>query len=189
MKGYIYIHTSPSGKSYVGQTYQKPHRRWGIGGRGYNPNTPFGKAIKKYGWNAFEHRILDVIDFDDVQELNQLEEDYMILFNTLLPDGYNLMSFGRNRLISERTRKKLIEAKIGYKSQTAFVKGHIPFNKGKTLSDEHKKALKEAARKRTVHGHTGVKHSNESKKKMSIAAKKRIARNRETQNNSGQING
>lgn len=33
MIGYIYKHTSPSGKSYIGQTTQKdPQMRWGFKG-------------------------------------------------------------------------------------------------------------------------------------------------------------
>ena len=44
---YIYKHTSPSGKVYIGQTCQKPEHRWD-NGKGYKSGY-FASAIKKYG--------------------------------------------------------------------------------------------------------------------------------------------
>ena len=51
----VYKHTSPSGKSYIGQTSNydrrcKEHR----GSKG----KAFGTAIKKYGWDSFTHHVL-----------------------------------------------------------------------------------------------------------------------------------
>ena len=43
----VYCHTTPSGKRYIGITSQKTEDRW-RNGNGYK-NTPFGKAIEKYG--------------------------------------------------------------------------------------------------------------------------------------------
>ena len=34
----VYIHTSPSGKMYVGQTCVEPEKRWGKDGSGYFEN-------------------------------------------------------------------------------------------------------------------------------------------------------
>lgn len=52
----IYIHISPSNKYYVGVTCQKYNQRW-RNGEGYSYNTHFYRAIKKYGWDNFEHFI------------------------------------------------------------------------------------------------------------------------------------
>lgn len=54
----VYKHTSPSGKVYIGITCQKPEARWGRDGAGYKHSPHFLEAIKKYGWNAFQHDIL-----------------------------------------------------------------------------------------------------------------------------------
>ena len=54
---YVYVHTSPSNKKYVGITKQNPERRWNYG-FGYENNRYFFRAIKKYGWNNFKHEIL-----------------------------------------------------------------------------------------------------------------------------------
>lgn len=53
----VYIHTSPSGKYYVGITSKKPNQRWGRGS-GYTKNTHFYNAIQKYGWDNFDHAII-----------------------------------------------------------------------------------------------------------------------------------
>ena len=54
----VYIHTNKlNGKKYVGQTCQRPEKRWN-NGKGYKLETYFGKAIKKYGWDNFEHEIV-----------------------------------------------------------------------------------------------------------------------------------
>lgn len=53
----VYKHTSPVGKVYIGITSKAPKERW-QNGRGYWNNKHFYRAIKKYGWNNFEHEIL-----------------------------------------------------------------------------------------------------------------------------------
>lgn len=53
----VYKHTNAeNGKIYIGLTCQAPKRRW-QNGAGY-AKTYFGKAIQKYGWNAFQHDII-----------------------------------------------------------------------------------------------------------------------------------
>ena len=112
MKGYIYKHTSPSGKSYIGQTIRPElEMRWRRG-KGYKTETAIGKAIKKYGWGNFTHEIISEIDFEDISELNQLEEDLILKLNTLVPNGYNLTTIGSNRITSDETRKKMSKSRI-----------------------------------------------------------------------------
>ena len=54
----VYIHTSPSGKKYVGQTMRNPEQRWGKNGIQYlnkkkekYTHPAFANAILKYGWD------------------------------------------------------------------------------------------------------------------------------------------
>jgi len=53
----VYKHVSPSGKIYIGITEAAVEKRWKYG-RGYEYNTHFYNAIKKYGWSNFEHEVL-----------------------------------------------------------------------------------------------------------------------------------
>ncbi|MBQ3408924.1 MAG: GIY-YIG nuclease family protein [Clostridia bacterium] len=53
---YIYIHTCPNLKTYVGLT-QNPKVRWD-NGEGYKNNEDFYEAILRYGWNNIKHEIV-----------------------------------------------------------------------------------------------------------------------------------
>lgn len=54
----VYIHTNKiNKKSYIGITCQKPEHRWGCNGNGYAECPHFWRAIQKYGWDNFDHKI------------------------------------------------------------------------------------------------------------------------------------
>ena len=65
-KFYVYKHTSPSGKVYIGITSRKkPEYRWNHG-KAYCQNAHFSSAINKYGWDNFAHEIMfSGLDKDD----------------------------------------------------------------------------------------------------------------------------
>lgn len=93
--GYIYKYTSPSGKCYIGQTINslKERAKSLINGNGYKKCTVFWKAIKKYGWSNFKVEILEEVKVD---LLNDKEKYYILLFNSLIPNGYNLTIGGES---------------------------------------------------------------------------------------------
>ena len=108
---YLYMHVSPSGRKYIGITQQEPQERW-RNGKGYPRNKHFQNAIKKYGWENFEHIIL----FDDLteDEANEYEEELIDLFDTTNPQkGYNLHTGGRHHKVSQESRDKLSKALKG----------------------------------------------------------------------------
>ena len=55
----VYAHINKKNrKAYIGITHHiEPDKRW-LGGRGYYKNKHFADAIKKYGWDGFEHLII-----------------------------------------------------------------------------------------------------------------------------------
>jgi len=63
--GYIYIHTSPSGLSYIGISIKKKGTRWNEHiATTYNENVveynyPLQRAIRKYGEDMFNTEILE----------------------------------------------------------------------------------------------------------------------------------
>lgn len=89
--GYIYKYTSPSGKSYIGQTINSLAIRAGHNGKNYLGCVAFYQAILKYGFENFEVEILAEVPQD---KLDELEKRYIEIFNTLIPNGYNIAEGG-----------------------------------------------------------------------------------------------
>lgn len=93
----IYIHTNKiDGKVYIGQTSQTDlTRRW-CGGHGYKHCDYFQNAIKKYGWNGFNHEILETGLTQE--QANEQEVYYISLYNSANPKfGYNIKGGGMSR--------------------------------------------------------------------------------------------
>jgi group I intron endonuclease len=88
----VYMHVNKiNGKRYIGITGQNPKKRWGTNGCGYDETNQlmFHNVIKKYGWDNFEHIIIDTgLDEGDAKRM----EIYLIKkYNTLdRKFGYNL---------------------------------------------------------------------------------------------------
>lgn len=102
----IYIHKNKiNGKVYIGQTNQRPEKRWDCG-RGYETSSKFYNAILKYGWDNFEHIIL--YTNLTLEEANQKEQELIKEYNSCNDEfGYNIISGGRNFTHSEETKRKI----------------------------------------------------------------------------------
>jgi group I intron endonuclease len=86
--GIIYKLTSPSGQAYVGQTVQKLAARIG-NHRCRSRCYAIHNAIKKYGLKAFD---IAVLAYDvPTNELDAVEDHFIVEHNTLKPNGYNLV--------------------------------------------------------------------------------------------------
>ena len=98
----IYIHKNrQNNKVYIGQTCQKPQRRWKKG-KGYKNCYYFFNAINKYGWDSFEHIILK--QHLTLEEANYWEKYYIQKYNSTNPQfGYNIREGGNT--ISEKYRE------------------------------------------------------------------------------------
>ena len=191
MQHFVYIHTCPNGKKYVGVTTQSnPEYRWREG-KGYKRNTYFYRAIKKYGWDNIEHEYFKT----ESKELMFYWEKILIYYHNTIDRkfGYNKTGGGEgpNGLKhTEETKKKIslshigkkmperstevrkhyAEAQIGKKHTeetkkkiAESLKGRPCPTKGKNLSEEHKKKLSKAGKGRKV--------PEETKRKMSEARK------------------
>lgn len=99
----IYKFTSPSNKSYIGQTCDLSYRIWRHQNTQGCPN--FYNAIQKYGWETFTCTILK--DNLTIIESNYWEEYYINEFNTITPNGYNIAYGGHNRTCSIETKQKM----------------------------------------------------------------------------------
>lgn len=105
----MYCHISPSNKKYVGISCNA-EKRWNSG-RGYSKNYRFWRAIKKYGWENFEHIILA----ENLTESEAKEMEVDLINKWKLTDfnyGYNLREGGDGSL-SEYSRKLLSASRTG----------------------------------------------------------------------------
>lgn len=116
MKGFIYLFRNiENGKCYVGQTTRiqeryKEHLYYAEN----NPETPFHKALQKYGPEGFEFRILEECD---IFKLDELEQYYIKLYQCY-SKGYNCTLGGEGNLGLHHTEetKKLIGQLSRYRS-------------------------------------------------------------------------
>jgi group I intron endonuclease len=147
----VYCHTNKiNGKKYIGITSKKPEHRWN-NGKGYSTQIVFARAIEKYGWENFDHTILET-NIATLKEANKKERYYISLYHTWLGDenccGYNKTPGGDSRLgktYSEEGKLKLSLARKG-KPRSELWKLRIGFgNKGKKHSAENIRRSQESA--------------------------------------------
>ncbi len=190
MKKYIiYQHKNLiNGKSYVGQTCQKINNRQ-KNGNGYKKQEKFYNDIELYGWENFEHIILEEnIPEDKVDE----REQYWIAYYNCIKNGYNSNSGGHHYIPSEETKEKIRQANLGeknpnygkHRSLETIEKIHqsnlgqkrskeaIEHNRqaqlGKKLTKEHKQHISESLKGHTISEETKKKIKNSQPNKKAV---------------------
>ena len=98
--GYIYKYTSPSGKSYIGQTTYSLYHRSGINGINYKKCPSFYRAIQKYGFENFTVEILATVP---IEQLDEMERHYIHIFHTY-PYEYNDTPGGQENYLTSKSR-------------------------------------------------------------------------------------
>lgn len=167
----VYKHTSPSGKVYIGITCREPRKRWD-NGKGYAHCPHFKAAIQKYGWENFEHEILET----GLTREQAAAREIALIAEYKSADrefGYNadLGGYAPGRM-SEYTRAKLSAHMTGDNNPTRRF-GH-PM-KGKHHSEEAKARMSAAAKARTDRVCT-----EETREKLRRVQKKRPVINLDT---------
>lgn len=178
----VYMHTSPSGKRYIGITGQNPpEKRW-LNGEGYAYNVHFYRAIQKYGWDNFKHEIL----FSELtkEEAEEKEIELISLYDsTNIDNGYNVMSGGicvpkwsdeAKENLSNIMKKRFSSPE----DNPMYGKHHSEETKRKIgLASKNRKHLEETKRKisKSLSGenspHYGKHMSEEHKRKIGLANK------------------
>lgn len=89
----LYMHLNKTnGKVYIGQTKHSYRSRWN-NGNGYDSCSRFAKAIKKYGWDNFEH--ISLIEGLSKIDVDYFERFFIGFFDSQNPEfGYNLTAGG-----------------------------------------------------------------------------------------------
>lgn len=149
--GYIYLITNKiNGKRYVGQTQQMDiERRWRAH-RCMSP-TSIGRyllsAYRKHGMTNFKFQIICVCFNEDC---DKYEEEYINKFNTLAPNGYNILCRGNSVPISNETRH-LISKRVKESMTDERRKAISIIHKGKKISEQQKRVLSSKAKERWQH--------------------------------------
>lgn len=164
----VYVHTNKiNGKKYVGQTCQKPEKRWN-GGKGYKDNVYFSNAIQKYSWDNFEHEI--IASNLTKEEADNFERILIKKLSSTNPSrGYNLQDGGSHGQPSELSRENIRKAAQKRNENEEWrikqSESHIGLQVrekngmyGKKHSEKSKEKMREAS--------TGKHPSKETKQKM-----------------------
>lgn len=149
---YIYCHTAPNGKRYIGQTCQEPEKRW-ANGHGYKGQQHFKRAIDKYGWDNFKHVVLCTVSSKENADF--LEQWFIEKWDTFNPEhGYNHTKGGGGcpgHKPSPETLEKLRAA-----------------NAGRSPTKEQRRQISETLKRRYANGEiVAVGMSEEARKRMS----------------------
>lgn len=154
----IYKYTSPSGKSYIGQTKNLINRhKWH---QDKNSNCrALGYAIKKYGIDAF---ILEVLEARLTLEVANIREEELIReHNTLSPAGYNLKRGGHNHALLEETKQRISESNKGKHSRP-----HSDDERKRHSETNKRLGIKPPSQLGRVSPKRGVQMSNEQREKL-----------------------
>lgn len=150
----VYQHKNKiNGKIYIGITMRSTKERWGVNGCNYKTSPHFYAAIKKYGWNNFEHNILFTNLSKD--EACIKEKELIKKYNSMDRNfGYNSTSGGETFTLSDEARRKKALSMIGNKNGA-----------GKPCSKEKAEKISKAQK--------GRKLTKGHKEKLSVAAHQR----------------
>jgi hypothetical protein len=162
MEGDIYCVTSPSGKQYIGQAIKvlsngKKHGYLGRWKHHLNEAKNFkmcsvalDNAIRKYGNENFKIELLKECLLD---ELDYWENYYINEYNTLHPNGYNLITGRTNGRQSELTKQKRKESMMGKNKGKKY-------DKRERLNEEDNDLPKYVRHYRDKNGKEGYRISN-----------------------------
>lgn len=118
----LYVHINKTNnKKYFGITSIGSANRWRADGSGYKKQQLFWRAIRKYGWDNFEHIIL----FENISENNakKLEYIFIKIFNTTNPIyGYNVSLGGSSSTKGLYNNKKMSVPVYQYLLNGMFLK-------------------------------------------------------------------
>ena len=183
MNYWVYVHTCPNGKRYVGiTTYPKPEYRWQEG-RGYCRNKHFSRAIRKYGWSSIKHEAWELTCESEMY----YAEKYLIAYYNTTDNkfGYNHSTGGEKSALgckcSEETRRKISKANRKRWSDPEYRGKMLEVRKGRgVLSEEARRHLSEANKKkwsdpeykkRVSEAMKGKSRSEETRRKIAEAQK------------------
>lgn len=143
----IYIIKSPKGKVYIGRTVDFNRRmieHKHASEKVYNTKHDYAlyRAIRKYGWDNFEKRIL--FETDDENQLRKLEEEFILSYDAV-KSGYNNIYGSDGGDVYKNHPERLARMK---RINSELSMGERNPMYGKTHTNESKRLQKEKAKGR-----------------------------------------
>lgn len=152
-----------NGKIYIGQTTRSISERWKTHISKHSGCVALKNAIDKYGVENFSLEIIE--KHNDLDSLNKSEAHWIKQYNSISPNGYNLMTGGDNSLFSEESKVRMSKSSKGQKA----------WNKGLDVTDGRVNQYVRRGEDSYWYGKTGprkgMKHTEEAKLKISKARK------------------
>jgi len=164
----IYKITSPSGKVYIGQSWNIERRRRQYKTLHCKHQFKLYTSLFKHGFENHLFEVIHELPTDIEQEiLNNYEYLYWLQYKECGIEMLNLMDpgFGPGRH-SQQTREKLRILNLG--------KHHTTETKNKLRKIHSGRKRSEEDVKKSANGHIGFRHSEESKQKLRDLAKGRV---------------
>ena len=172
-RGYVYRHwiVNDQGieKSYIGQTIKEPEKRWRHG-KAYlsdknDCDSKFAKAIRKYGWDNFQHEVIGIVEAETKQQLawdlDEWETYYIDKYDSFY-NGYNSTTGGSGGMVmSEEARQKISETM----NRTETKQKHKVATKAGMNKPQVRQKISES-KKGEKHPLYGKRRSEETKQKI-----------------------
>lgn len=184
--GCVYLaRNTVNGKGYVGKTIKDLDERKEMHQWHAYDGSPFyfHRAIRKYGWDAFEWSIL--AEDDDDGWLLLLEQKWIKRLGTLLPNGYNMTAGGEGGVPSEDVRKRISDSLKGHPMSEKCKQILLEVNQNRVVTQETRdkmrltrlgkkfKPMSDEGRENIRQAHIGKKRSLESNAKTSTSLRGR----------------
>jgi group I intron endonuclease len=171
-KNIVYAHINKiNGCAYIGIS-TKGEQRWSSTGNSYKGCTVFDRAIKKYGWDNFEHKIL--AKNVPKSDLQKREAFFIDLFDSEIPSnggtGYNMKSYDETYTTRypECSCRKESETKMKHHHEPSYIDPRIGTHPSKETRIKQSEAQRQRFRNEKP-WNKGIRMSDESREKMSKA--------------------
>ena len=154
----VYVHTNKiNGHRYVGCTKLDIESRWKrhLKSARTGSECAFHRAIRKYGPDAFEHEVIEVLSTQSGAFL--AEKLWIEQFGSVVPNGYNLSTGGEGNpglRHTDETRARMSESHRGNHSRLGI------------KHTEETRAKMSESRTGSLNHMTGKHHTEEAKEKL-----------------------
>lgn len=163
----IYKVLSPSGKVYIGQSWDIKRRHWYYK-KGYCDNQPYlSHSFKKYGFDSHAIEVIHELPVDCEQEvMDRYEQLYMDAYKDCGIQLMNIRDAGNRGKIGEESRAKMSKAKKGMTPTKEALERLRYYARNKSEETRAKLSKSHMGNKFRL----GIKHKPEDLEKISKAS-------------------